>query len=103
MSFIEDCLRGRALIHDIDDVVEEWHEGEAGEDQELHEYLGMSEQEYGIWMTDPSVLRSIIAARRNRRTLEEELNADYYKMAARASTKGEVMKLEAWLKKIGKL
>lgn len=103
MSFVEDCLRGRALIHDIDDVVDEWHDGVAGEDQELHEYLGMSMQEYGVWMTDPSVLRFIIAARRNGRTLEDELSSDFYKMAARASTKDEVMKLEEWLKRIGKL
>ena len=49
MTFITSCLNGEVLVEDIDDFVEAWHEGREGANQELHEYLGMSWEEYSIW------------------------------------------------------
>ncbi|QZA57162.1 hypothetical protein [Pseudomonas sp. 2hn] len=103
MSFIDDCLAGYAFLDEIDDFVDEWHDGTAGVGQELYQYLGMTRDEYGFWMTTPSVLPYIISARRNRRSLQEEIDCDSTRLAARASSKEEVKKLEAWLRKIGKL
>jgi len=34
---------------DLDDLIERWHEGD-GEGMELHEYLGMSREEYRRWV-----------------------------------------------------
>ncbi|WP_234464456.1 hypothetical protein [Stutzerimonas frequens] len=42
MSFIELCLAGEAAASDIDRYVAKWHAGEAGHDQTLPEYLGMT-------------------------------------------------------------
>lgn len=42
---------GRQMKEDeIDDFVEKWHEDE-NTTQELHEYLGMSWEEYSAWVT----------------------------------------------------
>lgn len=35
------------------DLVAAWHDG-AGQGQELHEFLGMTWEEYGIWTTGHS-------------------------------------------------
>nr|WP_314877467.1 hypothetical protein [uncultured Pseudomonas sp.] len=102
MSFIDDCLAGNAFLDEIDDFIDQWHEGVSGVGLELYQYLGMSREEYSFWMTTPSVLPYIISARRNRRSLQEEIDCDSTKLAARASSKEEVRKLEAWLKQIGK-
>jgi hypothetical protein len=38
---------------ELDDLVDRWHNGE-GEGLELHEYLGMTWEEYEQWLTSPS-------------------------------------------------
>lgn len=73
MSFIELCLAGEAAASDIDRYVAKWHAGEAGHDQTLPEYLGMTWAEYQQWATRPSVLPSILEARLNGATLADEL------------------------------
>jgi hypothetical protein len=73
MSFIKRCLAGDAVASDIDQFVANWHAGEAGHDQTLHEYLGMTWGEYQQWATRPSVLPSILDARLNGATLADEL------------------------------
>jgi hypothetical protein len=45
-TFLERHRAGEEL--DVDDFVEAWHEG-AGEGLELHEFLGMTWDEYGHW------------------------------------------------------
>ena len=40
------------LQDEIDDFVEKWHEDENAT-QELHEYLGMSWEEYSVWAAKP--------------------------------------------------
>lgn len=36
---------------DLDQRIEDWHEGRAGVDQPLHEYLGLSWAEYADWIS----------------------------------------------------
>jgi hypothetical protein len=36
---------------EIDDLVDEWHRSPDG--QELHDYLGWTEEEYSAWVEDP--------------------------------------------------
>ncbi|MCY1426623.1 hypothetical protein D9M71_424460 [compost metagenome] len=103
MNFIKLCMSGEVLVEEIDDLVAAWHEGTAGEDQELHELLGMDWEEYSAWATTPSILPFIISARRKKISLEEELQQDRYALAARASSAAEATKIEDWLRRMGEL
>ncbi len=101
MSFIELCLNGDVLEDEIDDFVDNWHEDEKTT-LELHEYLGMSWDEYSIWATRPSILPFILSARKKGTTFDAELNQKRLALAARAETVEEAHRLESWLKLIGK-
>lgn len=59
-NFIQDCLTGDALLEEIDDYIDKWHDGES--DLPLHTYLGMSRDEYGTWLESPDRLTYIVAA-----------------------------------------
>lgn len=100
MNFVDLCLGGDVLGDEIDDFVESWHENDST--QELHEYLGMSWEEYSVWATKPSILPFILAARKNGTTFDLEANQERLALAARAESAQEAAKLEAWLKLIGK-
>lgn len=62
MTFIDLCLTGKAQVSEIDDYVNRWHHAKDA-DMELHEYLGMTFDEYSMWATKPSVLPDILSAR----------------------------------------
>jgi len=102
MNFIELCLAGDVLEDEIDDFVDNWHDGKAGEGQELYEFLGMSWEEYSIWATKPSILSFILSAHKKHTHLDIELNQEQLPLAARAETAAEAQKMETWLKTIGK-
>jgi hypothetical protein len=101
MSFVNLCLNGDILEDEIDDFIDSWHEDE-GTTIELHEYLGMTWDEYSVWSTKPSILPFIISARKNGTTFDSELNQERLALAARAETASEAYRMEAWLKLIGK-
>lgn len=63
-SFVELCAAGLAHVDDVDDYVDRWHGQDA--DVPLHEYLGMSQPDYALWVRDPSVLGTIVAKHRRR-------------------------------------
>lgn len=98
-SFIESCLLGHALLEEIDDYVDRWHEGES--DDELHRFLGMSKSEYNVWLNDPSVLPLIIVARKQKRDLSQVLEEQALPMAARSDGTVPAKLLVAWLKREG--
>ncbi|MHA7809286.1 MAG: hypothetical protein ACX933_05720 [Marinobacter adhaerens] len=102
MSFVDLCLDGDVLEDEIDDFVDRWHEDE-DTDLELHEYLGMTWDEYSVWATKPSVLPFILTARKNGTTFDQEMNQERLALAARAETADEAHRIESWLKLIGKL
>jgi hypothetical protein len=62
--FIDLCVRGEALPAEIDDFVEHWHEGDSA--LPLHEFLGMTPEEYSAWLRKPDFLQCIITAHRQR-------------------------------------
>ncbi|MCC2608002.1 hypothetical protein [Planctobacterium marinum] len=102
MNFIDLCLSGEAFLDEIDDYVDKWHEDEESP-QELHEYLGMTEKEYGYWICKPSLLPFIISSRVNGSELEEEMQPHQFSLAARAESLEEAEKTRVWLKELGKL
>jgi hypothetical protein len=58
-SFIELCLSGDVLADEIDDFIDLWHDNEAGQDQELDDFLGMTWDEYSVWANNPIISTSI--------------------------------------------
>ncbi|KPY59248.1 hypothetical protein ALO46_101685 [Pseudomonas syringae pv. solidagae] len=64
MRFLELYLKGDVLEENIHRFVEDWHEGREGAGMEMHEYLGMSWEEYGVWVATPAALSFILAARK---------------------------------------
>lgn len=65
-SFIELVLDGQASCEEADDFVERWHESDST--MSLHKYLGLSWEDYALWVKSPSELESIIARRRSAMT-----------------------------------
>lgn len=61
MNFIEKCRASIILdpFEEINDAIDEWHKSDSVE--ELHEYLGMTLDEYQIFMVDHSSIDSIIS------------------------------------------
>jgi hypothetical protein len=47
-TFLDEYLAARASQEDIYDWIDEWHEGDSGE--ELHEFLGLTWPEYSAWV-----------------------------------------------------
>jgi hypothetical protein len=62
MTFIDSFLEGKATLDEIDDFVDRWHE--SGADDSIYKFLGMTWNEYKLWVEDPTSLLSIIDAHR---------------------------------------
>jgi hypothetical protein len=60
-TFMERYLADEVGAKDIDDFVEEWHEGEYA--ASLAEFLGLSDDEYWRWVKDANALPKIRAER----------------------------------------
>jgi hypothetical protein len=46
------------LVDRVDALVEEWHNG-AGKDRPLHEFLGMTKEQYAEWIKNPDAGKSL--------------------------------------------
>ena len=100
-SFIDRASTGQVLFNEIDDFVERWHRGESAE--ELHEYLGMTRDEYALWLGNPDALAIICAARRRRQSLTDAVNEAMpeLRMAAQSGDAAKIRNMEAWLQRRG--
>jgi len=95
-KFIDLCVSGHALLDDIDDHIDQWHDSEG--DDKLNEYLGMSPEEYETWLHAPETLHLIITSRVNHVPLISALASSYdLPMAARASSPDAAKFLMKWL------
>jgi hypothetical protein len=63
----------------------------------------MSWEEYSLWATRPSILAAIINSKIRHISLDEELGFERVALAARAKNNQEALKMEEWLKQIGKI
>ncbi len=61
-NFVDLCLGGEALAEEIDDFVDAWHEGGTG--KPIYTSLGMTREEYGLWVEQPDSLDVILEARK---------------------------------------
>lgn len=106
-TFVGACLAGAALEDDIDTWVAEWHD--AAEDSalahlELNEHLGMTPNEYALWVEQPSALRFVIAAHMRQRPVDELLTSrDDYALAARAASPDDALTVLRWLVQTGRV
>jgi len=95
-TFIDLCLEGQVDLVDIHNFVDAWHEGD--DERELNEYLGMSDDEYELWIKHPSSLRHILYCRRFGEPLNHTFGTeDELKFAARASSAKELQEVQEWL------
>jgi hypothetical protein len=96
-SFLSLALAGEAMTDEIDDYIDQWHEDSLG--LSLHDYLGMTTEEYGLWLDSPDFLPLIIASRKLDRPLNVLANDNLQAMrlAARADDATKVKRLQAWL------
>ena len=102
-SFIQKCLRGEALIDEIDDYVEKWHS--SSEDIDIHTFLGMTSKEYALWIRDPDTLPYIVASRHEKIPLRQIIKDNYEqaRLAARSTDSLKIRRLRSWLQQQGKL
>ena len=84
----------------IDDFVEAWHNAGDEEKRSLPEYLGMSDDEYAVWLMSHGTLPSILAARRDRRPLSDVV-AEYLQdlQRARPADRPAIHALSHWLQR----
>jgi hypothetical protein len=101
-NFIGHCVEGKTFLYEIDDYIATWHEGRTG--KPVWKYLGMSQDEYKLWLEQPSSLRVIVAAHDQHVNVEDLLSSpDAELVAARADFPDDAQRLLAWLRHSGRL
>ena len=102
-TFIDLCLAGEVLLEEIDDFVDSWHSAPCG--MTLHDYLGMTAEEYSLWLREPDALPYIITARHEQKPLTDTVEQAYQDMrlAARSNDQSKLARLQTWLKARGEL
>ncbi len=101
-SFFDLYSRGEVSPNDVDDFVDRWHDDQEpwARDLGLHEYLGMTHEEYEVWLCDPLALPSILQARQSGRTLVDIMTERFEEMrvANRRTDATILFSLGNWLK-----
>jgi len=101
-TFIEDCLEGEAALEDIHEWIKVWHQ--SGGHRPIHEYLGMKEAEYALWVERPQVLHFIVSSHREGISLKEALKIAAAKpSAAREGSSSAARQILSWLQETGRL
>ncbi|WP_155591868.1 hypothetical protein [Lysinibacillus cavernae] len=101
-KFIDACLTGDVLLEDIEDYIDEWHESDS--DEEIYEFLGMSLEEYGLYVENDYILKTIIHCREKNIPIHEFINqSSAEKLVARSSSPEESTAIKEWLRRKNKL
>ena len=59
--FLQLYREGQVGAEDIDDFIDSWHDGEEAEQSmPLHEFLGMLQADYALWVQDPDILPHLL-------------------------------------------
>lgn len=106
-TFMDACFAGQALLDDVDDWVDAWHDAGGrprGTTESLKSYLGFNDFEYSLWAEKPSMLRLIVAARHQHSPVEDVQSAARFSLAAaRSADDQDAIRLLEWLQKTGQL
>lgn len=98
LRFIHQVLEGYVLADEIDDFIDRWHDDDT--DMELHDYLGLTRQEYSLFVEHPDYVNMIVAARKMGIPLLQAVNDNMYggdRLAARADDGLALAKLKRWI------
>lgn len=95
---------GCAMADEIDDFIDRWHTEAhvvAGCPVPIHEFLGMTRDEYEAWVHDASVLPHIVRARMSKMSLDAVMHehVDDMRLAARADNQTAIEALGKWLER----
>jgi hypothetical protein len=100
-TFVGACLKGEAILADIDDWVDRWHDTDFGSGAPtLDEFLGFTSDEGKLWVEKPPVLGAIVAAHKARTNVAKILQAqaqDSYDLAARSVSYEDACNVLQWL------
>ena len=55
-TFFDLYMKGKATIDDLDDYLDEWHDGSSS--QSIEDYLGLTKEQYFKWCQDPVLLKN---------------------------------------------
>ena len=101
-TYMELCLEGLADLTEIDDYIEKWHSGTS--DIPIYKYLGMTRNEYALWVEKPEALRFILFSRQYGLSFDETAEQmQELPLAARAADIKELDSVIKWLKRTGKI
>ena len=99
-NFINDVINADAILDEIDDYIEKWHDSD--ENRSVYEYLGMTEEEYLLWVENDFYLKYIVSAHEKNVNINEYLKEAYTSnLVARSSSPEEAKKIYDWLKEKG--
>lgn len=99
MNFITKVLNGLEFADAIDDYIDQWNDSKTSD--ELHDFLGLTWNEYALWCEDSSTLRAILAARKNQVSIDAADWNGVHLLAARAQSLQDPEILKDWLSKKG--
>jgi len=85
----------------IHDFVDAWHESGDDEKRTLEDYLGMTDEEYSVWLMAPNALPVILAARRDKRPIRETIVPFFESMRAAGDPEDRpaIFALGHWLRR----
>jgi hypothetical protein len=63
-KFYDLYMQDKVKIEDLDNFLEEWHRSNSNE--EINEYLGLTEEQYYMWCDDPSKLKRELDISKNK-------------------------------------
>ena len=100
-SFFDLFRRNEASPGDIDDFVDRWHArvDEWARSLPLHDYLGLTHDEYEVWVIDDTVLPLILSARLNQEPFASAVADHLRELISRNATTSRVGPLKNWLDK----
>ncbi|HVY30952.1 MAG TPA: hypothetical protein VHB79_30540 [Polyangiaceae bacterium] len=88
----------------FDDFVARWHE--SGSDEEIHEWLGLTAEEYALIVEKPAWIRAVLMARVSGIPLRQAVlmaSDAASSLAARGIPQSEIPKIREWLRETGRL
>lgn len=94
-NFVKDCIAGDALVSEVYDYIDAWDSSDSN--LPIHEFLGMTEPEYALFIEDEDYLNLIITAHMQGEDIKV-IVASQYAIAARADNHKKASRLEKWLK-----
>jgi hypothetical protein len=96
-------MAGKVSPDQIDDFVDRWHAAPGG--RELHDSLGMTSEEYSLWLRVPDALEYVVAARQEMKPLAETVARACKKSRQTAPDEPpeKTARLEEWLSAKGVL